>query len=307
MKKGELSPQDLGGSVISVPPMARTADFAISPMENAKIVEHLRGGGVSTYLYGGNANLYNQSVFEYGDMLDMLESLANETEWFIPSIGPDFGKLMDQASILSSRDFPTAMVLPADSLTTQIGVDTAIRRSADRFGRSLIIYLKQDGYLSVKQIATLIEDGAVWAVKYAIPRKNAAEDNFLRDLVEEIGADIVVSGFGEQPAVAHLREFGLQGFTSGCVCIAPTMSNRLLMSAKLGDWNAAEKIRRQFAAMEAERDRIHPIRTLHDAIALVEIADTGPMLPLMSGIPTEEYDAVRVAAVDLLRMERQVN
>ena len=36
-----------------------------------------------------------------------------------------------------------------------------------------------------------------------------------------VDRSLVVSGMGELPAIIHLRDFGLAGFTSGCVCIAP--------------------------------------------------------------------------------------
>ena len=35
---------------------------------------------------------------------------------------------------------------------------------------------------------------------------------------------LVISGIGEQPAIIHLRDFELGGFTSGCVCINPRLS-----------------------------------------------------------------------------------
>ena len=32
------------------------------PAQNARLLEHLRSGGVRTFMYGGNANLYNMGV-----------------------------------------------------------------------------------------------------------------------------------------------------------------------------------------------------------------------------------------------------
>jgi hypothetical protein len=45
------------------------------------------------------------------------------------------------------------------------------------------------------------------------------------------------------------------------------------------------------------RNEINPIRVLHDAVRLAGIADTGPLLPLVS--PLEESDLWRIA--DALR------
>ena len=39
------------------------------------------------------------------------EDVSDDT-WVIPSAGPDYGKLDDQATILKGRSFPTVMVLP---------------------------------------------------------------------------------------------------------------------------------------------------------------------------------------------------
>ena len=45
----------------------------------------------------------------------------------IPSAGPDFGKLLDQAKVLRGRAFPTAMVLPQTFPATPDGSEKAIR------------------------------------------------------------------------------------------------------------------------------------------------------------------------------------
>ncbi|GIS36964.1 MAG: hypothetical protein Ct9H90mP8_3840 [Pseudomonadota bacterium] len=53
MNTQNITPEQLTNSVISVPPLARTVEGGISITENRKIVEHLRKGGVRTFLYGG--------------------------------------------------------------------------------------------------------------------------------------------------------------------------------------------------------------------------------------------------------------
>ena len=54
MNTQNITPEQLTNSVISVPPLARTVEGGISIPENRKIVEHLKKGGVRTFLYGGN-------------------------------------------------------------------------------------------------------------------------------------------------------------------------------------------------------------------------------------------------------------
>ena len=54
---------------------------------------------------------------------------------------------------------------------------------------------------------------------------------------------LIISGIGEQPAVVHLRDFRLGGFTSGCVCVSPRLSMDMLKAMRAGDWAEAERIR----------------------------------------------------------------
>ena len=69
MNTQNITPEQLTNSVISVPPLARTVEGVISITENRKIVEHLKKGGVRTFLYGGNAVMYHLSSREFKDCL----------------------------------------------------------------------------------------------------------------------------------------------------------------------------------------------------------------------------------------------
>ena len=55
MKTDAVTAADLARSVIAVPPLARARNGAVSVEENRKIVGWMATGGVSTFLYGGNA------------------------------------------------------------------------------------------------------------------------------------------------------------------------------------------------------------------------------------------------------------
>lgn len=48
-------------------------------------------------MYGGNANFYNLGVGDYDATLCHLLAVANTGSWIIPSLGPGYGKAMDQA------------------------------------------------------------------------------------------------------------------------------------------------------------------------------------------------------------------
>ena len=293
----------LARSVIAVPPLARDADFAVDEDANRALIRHIEAGGVRSLLYGGNANFYNVSVGEYGGLLDFLADAAGPDTLVIPSAGPDYGKLRDQVPLLKERDFPTVMVLPLKFPATRGGAATGVRRFAEALGRPVVLYLKDEDYMTPAGAAALVDDGLVAAVKYAVVRDDPANDPYLRDLLDRVDPGMIVSGMGERPAVVHLRDFGLAGFTSGSVCVGPRGSQRMLEAMKAGDYDTAEALRERYLPLEDLRDAHSPIRVLHDAVTLAGIADTGPLLPLLSNIPDELRVPVRDAAVALLKAD----
>jgi dihydrodipicolinate synthase/N-acetylneuraminate lyase len=302
MKTSAVTSADLGKSILSVPPLARAADFSVSDVENRKLVNHLKQGGVSTFMYGGNANFYNISVGEYDGVLTQLESWVGEDDWVIPSIGADYGKALDQVNILKHRDFPTAMALPLNFPATPAGVAGGVRRLADAYGKPLIVYVKSDTYLTPRLIADLLADGVACAIKYAVVRQNPSIDAFLSELVGYVGTDRIISGIGERPAIEHLMEFKLSGFTSGSVCVAPALSTAMLKALQAGDVATASNIREKFIALEDLRDEYSPLRILHEAVRLAGIADTGPIYPFLSNIDDPKVLAdLETAAKKLLR------
>jgi len=111
---------------------------------------------------------------------------------------------------------------------------------------------------------------------------------------------MVVSGIGEQPAIVHLRDFGLISFTSGCVCVAPSESMRMLAAIKAEDFEQAEKIRATFSRLEDLRNSHGPIPVLHHAVALAGIAETGSQLPLMSDLGSDLMGPIANAAASLM-------
>lgn len=290
-------------SVIAVPPLARTRDLLLAVEANRQLIEDLARGGVTTLLYGGNANLYHVSLDEYPALLDLLASVAGDETWMIPSIGPEYGRMIAQARILAERDFPTAMALPQSFPATGDGVETGLRHAHQAFGRPLIAYVKSDGYLSPAALSRLVDEGAVFAVKYAVVRTAPEEDAYLGALVDAIGAERVISGIGERPVIAHWQRFGLRAFTSGSVCVAPTLSSRILRALQQGDIETAQAIREHFLALESERDAISPIRVMHDAVTAAGVADMGPMLPLLSNLGDAEQQTIAPVARALRDIE----
>ncbi|HET6282269.1 MAG TPA: dihydrodipicolinate synthase family protein [Polyangia bacterium] len=304
MKTQAVTFADLSASVLAVPPLARNADLTLNKTANGALIRHIEEGGISTLLYGGNANLYHISVGEYGALLDQLAELAAPNTWVIPSVGPDFGKMMDQAELLRSRAFPTAMVLPATFPNTVAGAEAGLRRFARAFGKPIIVYIKAEGYLTPQAVKRLVDDGLVAGIKYAIVRADPRQDAFLSELVELVDRRTIISGIGERPAIVHLRDFGLNGFTTGSGCVGPRGSAGLLAALKRKDYARAEELRAAFIPLEDLRDAHSPIRVLHEAVRLAEIANTGPILPLLSNLDTEHHAAVKKAAQELLATDR---
>ena len=304
MKTTPVTPADLSASVIAVPPLARRADLTLDPDGNRALIRHLEAGGVRTLMYGGNANFYHLPLSEYAATLDFVAQAAGADSWVIPSAGADYGKLMDQAAILRSRAFPTAMALPFGKPSNDAGVATALRRFSDRLGKPIIAYVKGTGYIEPATLGQLAKDGVLCAIKYAIVREHPSDDPYLADLVEQVSRDMIVSGIGERPAIVHWRDYGLASFTSGSVCVAPRGSMRILALLKAKRYEEAAAIRSAYIPLEDQRDALGPIRVLHDAVTLAGIADMGPILPMVSNLDARERPAVQAAARALLAHDR---
>ena len=284
MKTTPVTVADLRRSVCAVPPLCRNADLSLSVTENARMIAHLRAGGVTTHMWGGNANMYGVGVSDFPAFLDMAESVAEGDEWALPSIGAEFGKAMDQAAILSRRSFPTAMILPMRGVADRKGVANGIARIAEAMGKPLIIYYKDIGYLDMADLAALFRDGSACALKYGVLVPDPAVDPELGAILKTIDAERVISGSGELPVVAHAETFGLRAFTSGCVCIAPRLSMRILDALQAGDFARARAVRETFLPLEYAREKHSPIRVLHAAVGLAGVANTGPVAPMLSDL-----------------------
>jgi dihydrodipicolinate synthase/N-acetylneuraminate lyase len=299
---------DLKKTVVAVPPLARNPDLTLNRAANAALIRHLEAGGIRTLMYGGNANFYNIGLYEYASVVDQLLELTSPGTWVIPSVGPDFGKMMDQAEVLRGRSFSTAMILPASAAFTQSGVEVGIRRFADRIGKPVIVYIRAESYLTPAAVERLVAAGVVKAVKYAIERPDPQNDPFLDELAKRVDRDLIISGIGERPAIVHLRNFKLASFTSGSVCIAPRLSQAMLEALQRKEYTNAEQLRAAFIPIEDCRDSYNPMRVLHEAVTLAGIAEMGPMLPLMSNLDTSHVDKVRELARALRAMnDRPLN
>jgi dihydrodipicolinate synthase/N-acetylneuraminate lyase len=309
MKTTPVVPDDLRG-VFAVPPLcrepgaARALDFA----ENERLVRHMAQGGLTRFLYGGNAFLYHVTLAEYGELLDWLSGLEG---WAIPSVGPSFGRAMDQAPLLRRHRFPAVMALPCGDPRDAQGLEAGMREIASASGTRLILYLKsEDGFGSDRMagldaVARLVDEGVCVAIKYAVVRKDPGVDSYLDALLERVDRKLVVSGIGERPAVIHTSLFRLPGFTTGSGCLAPSLTSALFSACTEGRWADAEALRARFLPLEDRRDAWGPARVLHAATELASVAKTGPIPPFVTALADEQRAALAPLALELLRHDAE--
>ena len=306
MNRKSLSPEHLRG-VFAVPPLARRRDAARSFdfEQNDLIVRHIRGGGITRLIYGGNAFIYHVTLSEYDEMLRWLADLEDDL-WIIPSIGPSYGRAIDQAKLLARLQFPAAMMLPCGDPRDAAGLEAGYREIADAAQTKLILYLKDEINFGANKeagldaVARLISDGVCAAIKYAVVRDDTATDDYLQALLARVDRRFVISGIGERPAVVHLREWKLPGFTTGSGCIAPQLSQRLFEACERGDFDPAEELRTDFLPLEDLRDAAGPARVLHAAVELAGIAQTGTVPPFVSTLSQQQLQQVSPIAGQLI-------
>lgn len=292
MKTSSVSQADRHG-VIAVPPLCRRVDGSLHWDESAKIVAHLKAGGVTRLMYGGNAFLYHITLAEYAELLVWLRELEDDL-WCIPSAGPSFGRLMDQAILLRKYQFPCAMALPCADPRDARGLEDGLRRFSSVAEMPLIVYLKEeqnfggDLMAGLDAVARLVSDGVCVGIKYAVVRPDPSKDAYLEELLKRVDRSFVISGIGERPAIVHLEQFQLAGFTSGSVCVAPAKTQAIFECLDRGDLAGAAALRELFLPHEDLRDAWGPARVLHASMTLAGIAASGVIPPFVSALSAEQ-------------------
>ena len=283
-----LTSQDLHG-VFAVPPLARQNDAtrSIDFEQNELILKHILAGGITRAIYGGNAFLYHIQLNEFEALLEWLSGLSVDA-WLIPSIGPSYGRAMDQISLLKKYGFSTAMMLPCADPRDAAGLEVGYREIAEAGNIKLIVYLKDennfgnDPLAGLDAVSRLVDDGICVGIKYAVVRDDPMDDPYLEALLARVSREVVISGIGERPAVVHLRDWKLSGFTTGSGCIAPKLSQLLFEALVREDYDEAALIRSRFIPLEDLRDAWGPARVLHHATELAGIAQTGSIAPYIT-------------------------
>lgn len=292
--------------IYPVPPLARKNDSnrSLNQVENDRMIRFLLAGGCSRIVYGGNALVYHLTLSEYRDLIEWLSGWTDKVG-LIPAIGPSYGRALDHAAIVRGHRFASLLMLPTGDPRDAAGLETGLRRIADASGIPLSIYVKEEGNFGADKeagldvIGRLVDDGVCVSVKYAVVRKNPSEDGYLRGLLTRVDPSRVISGIGERPAIVHLREFKMGGFTTGSGVLAPKLCRRLLDSCSRHDWENAEQVRQAFLPLEDLRDAWGAPRVLHYAVAAAGIADTGPISPFLSPLNAGQFDQLKGVAAAL--------
>jgi dihydrodipicolinate synthase/N-acetylneuraminate lyase len=284
MSPRPLSPSDFARSVVAVPPIALDAEGRVAAETNRRLMAHIAGGGITTLLYGGNANLYHYGATLFREALETLHADCPDSARILFSIGPDFGKSMDQVAEIRQAGVVDVMLLPTAFPSDPRGVAEGARRIADALGFGVVLYLKRDGYVDPEALGRLVEDGTVGFVKYAVEREDATTDAYLDAVLAAVGVDKVASGMGETPIDDHLGHRGLATYTSGAVCIAPAAANELLALYRAGQAAEARRLGAPFLEFERLRMKLGGIAVLHDAVGLAGLGDCGPLSPMLSNL-----------------------
>jgi dihydrodipicolinate synthase/N-acetylneuraminate lyase len=300
--------------VFAVPPLARAPgkSRAIDFEESSRIVRHIAKGGISRFIYGGNAFLYHLTLDEYEQLLAWQAAIKEDGLWFIPSAGPSYGRLMDQAKLLRRFAVPCVMTLPCGDPRDAAGLEVGLREFAHAADTRLMLYLKAETNMGadlmagLDTVAQLVDEGICIAIKYAVVREDPSQDRYLDQLLKRVERRKVISGIGERPAINHLRQWGLPGFTTGSGCLAPALSGAVFSACRAGDYAEAERVRSRFLNLEDLRDAWGPARVLHHALELAGVATTGPIPPFVSELSPEQKKRIQPVAQELLAQQQEL-
>ena len=286
-----------------VPPLARKRDSrrSLDFTQNEKILRHLQKNGVTNVVYGGNAFLYHVTMSEYRDLIEWASGYTREFS-IVPGVGPSYGRAMDQAPIIRKHRFPSVLVLPCADPRDAAGLENGLREIAETCAVPLSLYLKHeadfgpDREAGLDVVGRLVDAKVCSSIKYAVVRKDPKEDAYLAGLLRRVPPDRVISGIGERPAIVHLRDWKLNGFTTGSGVLAPRLSLSLLEACRRKDYTGAEEIRRAFLPFEDLRDAWGAAQVLHGGVEAAGLAETGPVPPFVSGIPASQMEQLRPVA-----------
>ncbi len=293
--------------VYPVPPLARRRDSrrSIDFAQNEKILRHLQKNGVTNVVYGGNAFLYHVTMSEYHELIEWASGYSDEFT-IVPGVGPSYGRAMDQAPLIRKHRFQSVLVLPCADPRDAAGLETGLREIAEACGVPLSLYLKHEADFGpdletgLDVVGRLVDAKVCTSIKYAVVRKDPKQDSYLASLLRRVPPQRVISGIGERPAIVHLRDWKLNGFTTGSGVLAPRLSLALIEACRRKDYSGAEEVRRAFLPFEDLRDAWGAAQVLHVGVEAAGLAETGAVPPFVSGLSAAQTEQLRPVARSLV-------
>jgi hypothetical protein len=58
--------------------------------------------------------------------------------------------------------------------------------------------------------------------------------------------------------------------------------------------------------LEGLREKLSPIRVIHEAVRLAGVADTGPIYPMFTNVEVQHHPTIEAAAKRLLQIENEL-
>jgi dihydrodipicolinate synthase/N-acetylneuraminate lyase len=295
-----LGVADLADSVIAEPPMAWSADRTLNLKVNLALAEHMRAGGVRTVLYGGNANLSAFTLGQFEQAVELMGIVAQNSR-VIAAIGPELGRMLDQAGAVERSGLRNVLLLPVHHPADTHGTGDGVREIASRLGFGVIVDLCRENYLRPVTLAKLRDEGAVRLVRYSVRRDNPEDDSYLDRVIEVMGREQVFSGLGEAAALDHVGKRAMLTYASGAATIAPAAAMRLHASLRRGDLATARQLIRPFVEFARLGDMLGPIQVVHDGADMLGLGAMGPPLPMLSRVKTKFRDDLEAAVTALLK------
>ncbi len=74
----------------------------------------------------------------------------------------------------------------------------------------------------------------------------------------------------------------------------------MMRAIRSSDTDLAESIRKWFLPLEDLRNDINPIRVLHHAVELAGVAKTGPLMPMLSELSSDQQAHIKNAVDQML-------
>ena len=211
--------------IYPVPPLARRNDAkrSLNFPENEKFFRFMRDGGITRFVYGGNAFLYQITLAEYAELTHWLGGLTSQAT-IIPAVGPSFGRAIDQAPLIRRYKFPSVLVLPTGDPRDAAGLERGMREIAEACGIPLSLYVKRENDFGddlragMDVIARLVDSKVCVSIKYAVVRKDPAVDPYLTALLERVDRSRIISGIGERPGDRASAQFRSDRIYDGLRC-----------------------------------------------------------------------------------------